>query len=115
MHHEITAITMAAYTFAAFTVAIVNIVKYRKYNSPIYSASKAIGLAAASVSVLTLESTMLTAFGDATMTETVKKLFLGLTGAAIVVFIIVMAVYMIVTSTRKLKQLDLEENENGKQ
>ena len=39
-HHMITAIAMAAYTFTAFTVAIVNVVRYRKYNSPVFSASK---------------------------------------------------------------------------
>lgn len=47
IHHEITTIAMAAYTFSALTIAIVNIIKYRKYNSPVYSASKAISLAAA--------------------------------------------------------------------
>ena len=49
-HHMITAIAMAAYTFTAFTVAIVNVIKYRKYNSPVFSASKAISFAAACVS-----------------------------------------------------------------
>ena len=51
-HHMITAIALAAYTFTAFTMAIINIVKYRKYNSPVYSASKAISLASACVSML---------------------------------------------------------------
>ena len=58
-HHEITTITMAAYTFTAFTMAIINMVKYRKYNSPVYSASKAISLAAACVSMLTLAHALL--------------------------------------------------------
>ena len=53
-HHEITTIAMAAYTFTSFTVAIVNVVKYRKYNSPVYSAAKAISFASACVSMLTL-------------------------------------------------------------
>ena len=101
-HHEITTITMAAYTFTAFTMAIINMVKYRKYNSPVYSASKAISLAAASVSMLTLESTMLTTFGDGTDALT-RKIFLGATGGVISVFIIIMAIYMIVQSTKKLK------------
>ena len=67
-HHMITAIAMAAYTFTSLTLAIVNVIKYRKYNSPVYSATKAISLSAAAVSMLTLESTMLTAFGVETMT-----------------------------------------------
>ena len=107
-HHMITAIAMAAYTFTAFTVAVVNVVEYRKYNSPVFSASKAISLAAALVSMLTLESTMLTAFGDGTMTATEQKWMLGATGSAISVLIVAMAIYMIVAGTKKLKILKSE-------
>ena len=104
-HHMITAIAMAAYTFAAFTIAIINIVKYRKYNSPVYSASKAISLAAACVSMLTLEATMLTTFGDGSMDAITRKIMLGCTGGAVSVFIIVMAVCMIKQSNKQLKKL----------
>lgn len=62
-HNETTTIAMAAYTFTAFTLAIINTVKYRKYQSPVLSASKAISLASASVSMLTLEAGMITVFG----------------------------------------------------
>ena len=111
-HHMITAITMAAYTFTALTTAIVNVIKYRKYNSPVYSASKAISLAAALVSMLTLESTMLTTFGDGTMTATTQKWMLGATGGTISVLIVAMAIYMIAVGTKKLKELKTEVN-NG--
>ena len=104
-HHEITTIALAAYTFTAFTMAVINIVKYRKYNSPVYSASKAISLAAACVSMLTLESTMLTTFGDGSMDALTRKILLGSTGGVVSVFIIVMAIYMIVQSSKKLKAL----------
>ena len=111
-HHMITAIAMAAYTFTAFTVAIVNVVKYRKYNSPVFSASKAISLAAALVSMLTLESTMLTTFGDTTMTATAQKWMLGATGGAVSPPIVATAIYMIVVGSKKLKELK-SEVENG--
>ena len=107
-HHMITVIAMAAYTFTAFTVAIVNVVKYRKYNSPVFSASKVISLAAALVSMLTLESTMLTTFGDGTMTATTQKWMLGATGGAISLMIVLTAIYMIVIGTKKLKILRSE-------
>ena len=103
-HHMITAIAMAAYTFTALTTAIVNVIKYRRYHSPVYSASKAISLAAALVSMLTLESTMLTAFGDGTMTAMEQKIMLGATGGVISVLIVATAIYMIVVGTKKLKQ-----------
>jgi hypothetical protein len=104
-HGMITAIAMAAYTFTAFTVAIVNIVKYRKYNSPIYSASKAINLAAACVSMLTLTSTMLTTFSDGTLDSVSRKLILGGVGLSVSVVILLMANNMIVQGTKKLKLL----------
>ena len=105
IHHEITPIAMAAYTFTSLTKAIINVFKYRKYNSPVYSASKAISLAAACVSMLTLESTMLTTFGDGTMDLTSRKIMLAASGGVISVIIIFMAIYMIVQSNKKLKAL----------
>lgn len=105
VHHQITTIALAAYTFTSFTLAVVNIVKYRKYESPVYNASKAISLASACVSMLTLESTMLTAFGGGTMDALTRKIFLGATGGVISAFIIVMAIYMIVQSNKKLKEI----------
>ena len=107
-HHMITAIAMAAYTFTALTAAIVNVIKYRKYNSPVISASKAISFAAALVSMLTLESTMLTAFGEGTMTKLERNLMLGATGGVISLLIVSMAIYMITVGTKKLKQLKTE-------
>ncbi len=112
VHHMITSIAMAGYTFAALTVAIINVFRYRKYNSPVFSASKNISLASAAVSMLTLESTMLTTFSDGTITKTMQKWMLGTTGGAICLFIFSMAIYMIVSGTKKLNQL--KEVKNGK-
>ncbi len=103
-HHMITAIAMAAYTFTAFTVAIVNVVRYKKYNSPVFSASKAISFAAACVSMLTLTSTLLTTFSDGTMTATAQKLMLGSVGVAVSGVVVAMAIYMIVVGTKKMKK-----------
>lgn len=101
-HHPITTITMAAYTFTSFTRAIINVVKYRKYQSPVLSASKAITLAAACVSMLTLETAMLAAFGGQDEGE-FRQTMTALSGAAVCLFVLVMAVYMIVRSTREIK------------
>lgn len=111
IHHEITTIAMAAYTFTAFTVAIVNLVKYRQYKSPVYSASKAINLAAACVSMLTLESTMLTTFGEVE-TAQFRRIMLAATGLAISLFIVVMAVYMIAQGNKGLKSLRKDQKQN---
>ena len=114
-HHMITAIAMAAYTFTAFTAAIVNVVRYRKYNSPVFSASKAISFASACVSMLTLTSTLLTTFSDGTMGVFEQKMMLGGVGIAVSAVVVLMAINMIVQSTKKLRILKAEEDKNGKQ
>ncbi len=103
-HHEITTIAMAAYTFTTFTFAIINIVKYRKYNSPVFSATKAISLAAACVSMITLTSTMLTTFGEADGVL-FRRLMLASIGGAVSVFIITMAICMIVRAARAIRRI----------
>lgn len=111
-HTEVITISMAAYTFTSFTVAIINMFVYKKYNSPVYSASKAVSLSAACVSMLTLEATMLKSFGEREMSERDSKMMLALTGVAVSAFIIAMAIYMIVKGTRSLGRE--REKLNGK-
>lgn len=102
-HNEITTIAMAAYTFTTMTMAIVNIFRYRKYNSPVLSAARAVSLTAACVSMLSLENTMLVTFNSGEMTVQTRQVFLSISGGAVALFILAMAVYMIVTANRKLK------------
>lgn len=112
-HHMITAIAMAAYTFTSFTLAIINVVRYRKYNSPVLSASKAISFASACVSMLTLTSTLLTTFSDGTMGDFEQKIMLGSVGIAVSCVVVTMAICMIAVGTKKLKNIKTEV-ENGK-
>lgn len=103
-HHEITTIAMAAYTFASLALAIVNALRYRSYASPVYSAAKAISLASAVVSVLTLENAMLTAFGQDSG-ELFRQIMLGATGVAVILAVQGIAVYMIANAGRRLRLL----------
>ena len=102
-HHMITTIAMAAYTFLTFAFAIVNLVKYRKYKSPIYSAAKTISLIAGAVSMLTLETTMLTTFGT-TESPLFSQIMLSLTGVAVIGFAITMSIIMLVKGNKQLKK-----------
>ncbi len=110
-HHQVTTIAMAAYTFASFTFAVINIFRYRKYNSPVFMASKSISLASASVSMLTLTSTMLTVFGNDGSNELLfRRLMLGLLGGGVSLLFIAMSVYMVVNGTKKLRnEIDNEQ------
>lgn len=102
-HHMITTIALAAYTFFTFTFAIINLVKYRKYKSPVYSSAKTISLIAGAVSMLTLETTMLTTFG-ANESPLFSQIMLSLTGVAVIGFAITMAIIMIVKGNKQLKE-----------
>ena len=106
VHHEITTITLAAYTFVTFTYAIINIVKYKKYNSPIYSSAKWISLISACVSMITLETTMLTTFGEGQ--EVFRQIITGCTGGAVVVFTITIAIIMLVNGYKQIKDIKKE-------
>jgi len=110
-HSMVTAIMMAAYTFTALMLAIINVVRYKKYESPVFSASKAISLASALVSILTLETTLITTFGEKDITSLFRKWILGATGAVILLFVVMMALYMIINGTKKLNELKNEKRE----
>lgn len=103
-HHYIVTIAMAAYTFTALTKSIINVIKFRRYESPVMSAAKAISLAAALVSVLSLETAMLTAFGEQD-DPVFRQIMTAATGAAVCIGILVMAIYMIIRSTKEIKSI----------
>ena len=94
---------MALYAFYATITAVWNLVKFRKYGSPVMSAAKVIGLTAALVSMLSLETAMLTQFGsdDGQM---FRQIMTASTGAGISIIVLGMAIFMIWHSTKQMKQ-----------
>jgi len=94
---------VALYAFYITTTAIIDMVRYRKYNSPIMSVSKVIKLAAALVSMLFLETAMFSQFGQDTSLE-VQNLMIMLTGAGISIVVVTMSLYFIIRATKELKK-----------
>ncbi|MBQ8289141.1 MAG: hypothetical protein IJX76_10350 [Clostridia bacterium] len=94
---------MAAYTFYITTHAIIDIVKFRKYNSPVMSATKRINLSAALVSMLALETAMISQFG-AEQTPEFRRIMIASTGAGISLIVITLSVFMIVTANRAIRK-----------
>lgn len=91
----------ALYTFYYFINALRNVIRFTHRN-PILSAAKRLSLAAALVSVYTLQTAMLNTFGsDAEF----RQLMNILTGGAVNVIIIAMAVLMIIKANKKLTAL----------
>lgn len=101
-YSDIYVITSATYTFYVLSVSVIDIVKYRKYKSPVMSASKAIRFAQALVSLLSLEASMLVQFGD---DESFRRTMLALTGAGVCIIVLTMSVYMIVRANKEIKKI----------
>lgn len=100
---------MAMYAFYSVITAVMNLVKYRKYGSPILSAAKVINMSTALVSIFSLETAMLAQFGSES-TEHFRVIMTALTGAGVSFIVVGMAVFMIVRSGVLIKR----NTEDGK-
>ena len=91
--HEILMIAMAVYAFAKITLAIINLTKARKRNSPKRLMLRHIALADACVSIFALQRSMLVSFGD--MKEAEVMLFNILTGTAVWLVVLIVGINLI--------------------
>lgn len=91
----------ALYTFYAFILAIVNVMRFRALGSPILSAAKVLNLVSALMSLLDLQTAMIAHFSP--NGEGYRKLMNTVTGSAVYAAVIVIAVYMLRRS-RKLEK-----------
>ena len=101
-YHGVLIYVMAAYTFYMTTHVIIDLIKYRKYRSPVMTTTKVIALSAALVSMLALETAMFSQFGQDMAPEN-KWLMIALTGAGVSITVVTMSVYMIVMANKERK------------
>lgn len=87
----------AAYTFYILTFAIINAIKYRHNHKPLISASKAINLVGAIMSMFILQIAMVNEFGN--MND--MKILNILSGAVTSMITIGVAIYMLINSRKK--------------
>ena len=92
-------IVMAMYVFYYVIFALVQLIRFRRYKSPLLSAVRTVTFVSAMLSVLALETAMLSQFGDANSDLTLT--FIAVTGLVIVLLIIGMGTYMIVRGYRR--------------
>ena len=103
---------MALYTFYTTTTAIIDTVKYRRYGSPIMSVSKVIKMAAALISMLSLETAMFSRFGE-DMTIENQRVMIMATGAVIAAVVVTMAICMIIRTTKEIRSLKYNGEKSG--
>lgn len=98
----------AMYTFYITITAIIDVIKYRKSNSTLITAAKVVKLSAALVSMLSLETAMLSTFGADTSAET-RLILIAATGAGVCAVVVAMATYMIISSTKELQKFEINK------
>lgn len=95
---------MAVYTFFITITAVKDVIRYRRYRSPVMSVAKVIKLAASLFSMLFLETAMFSQFGQETPEET-KRIMIMATGAGISVIVVSVSVYLIVRYSKEIKSV----------
>ncbi|MFQ7308301.1 MAG: hypothetical protein ACLROY_06755 [Mediterraneibacter sp.] len=98
-YSEIMVISIAAYTFYKITMAVINMIKVRKMQSPILIAIRNIGAADALVSMLTLQATMLASFKETSSLDANRMN--GITGLAVCILISALGVSMICYAAKR--------------
>ena len=92
----------AMYTFYTIILSVVNLVKFRKLGSPILSAAKVLNFVAALMSLLGLQTAMISQFS--TEGEAFRRMMNAITGSGVWFAVILTAVYMLLHS-RKMKEV----------
>lgn len=105
---------MALHTFYTTTAAVMDLIKYRRYKSPVMSTSKIIKLAQSMFSMLFLETAMFSQFGQEASHE-FKRIMIMVTGAGIGIMVVSMSVYMIVRSSKEIREYKKKVKEQQQQ
>ena len=96
-------ILSAAYTFYIFTLAFVNMIKFRRADNTILSAAKILAFVGAVMSMYSLQTSMLATFNDEN-DENFRRTANALTGAAVTVITLSAAVYMIIKGGVRIRR-----------
>lgn len=94
----------ATFAFYSFIIAVINVAKYRKMENPVLSAAKMLSLACAMVSILALQTALLTEFSEAGQ-ENFARIMNVITGSTVCFLIFVMAIWMICRANREIEKM----------
>lgn len=95
---------MALYSFYAVITAVVNVLRTRRRQSPVLSATKAVNLVAALVSILSLTTAMLARFGGGDDPQ-FRRTMTAAVGGGVCTIVIGMAIYMIWRANKNLRAI----------
>lgn len=102
----------AAYAFYKITMSVINLVRAHKQADLTVRAVRNINLADAIVSLLALQTALLTAFSDENINVSLMN---GITGCAVSLFTLGLGIFMIAYASKQIEILQKEILENGQQ
>ncbi len=102
----------AIYTFYTMGMSVYHLSKYRKLGSPILSAAKILNFVSAMMSVLGLQTAMISVFS--TEGGEFRRMMNIVTGSFVYVAVVVIALFMIITAAKKKRTVPKGE-QGGKQ
>jgi hypothetical protein len=92
----------AMYAFYCMVMAIIDLVKFRKMENPILSAAKMLGFAGALMSMLALQTAMISHFNE--NGDSFRRIMNTASGGAVFLIAFFMAIFMVVRANRELKK-----------
>ena len=95
---------IAMYTFYITVTAIIDLIKYSKYKSPVMSITKVIKMTSALFSMLFLETAMFAQFGG-DMAPEHQRIFIILTGAGVSLTVVTLSVILIITANKEIRRI----------
>ena len=102
-HHPITTVALSAYTLGALIFAVIKLIRYRRFRSPMLISTKLVSLVAASVSLLTLESALFRVFLEG-ISDDIKYGITLFSGVVVCSLVTAVGIYMIGHSTGELRR-----------
>lgn len=97
----------ALYTFYMMILSVINLIKFQKMGSPILSASKVLNFVSALMSVLGLQTAMISRFSFEG--EAYRKMMNTITGTAVFATVIVTIIVMFIRSSKSKKEVEPDE------
>lgn len=94
----------ALYTFYSFIISIRDIVKFRKVGSPILSSAKVLNFICVMMSVLGLQTAMISKFSN--HGEAYRQMMNMLTGGTVYSVVVIIALYMLVHSKKLVSMIE---------
>ena len=104
-----TVFAYAAYAFYKITMSIISFIKAHKQTDLTVRAVRNINLVDALVSILALQTALLTMFGDGTVNISLMNTF---TGIIVSFSSVVIGIYMIISANKKIKKIQKETINN---